>query len=309
MITHLTHTFLQNFNWLSDQGIHLSMINSQSPPGRNEFYDRIISRSVQDRRCIDIGFGTGLLSMLALKHGARHVDAWEYDSERHALGVCIIKELGLQDRITLHHGQFHADYLEDQNCVVIHEIIGGNIWNEGLRHAIPLAANKILPGGIKVEFDLLQISQGTCREIFFPDRNFDPKVDLLPGFKECVQRFIDATPQFQTARRHHCRREDFDTRIKCLHLDPIVFYEIDFNKKFINKIPMGKDGIPPKHQMQYIADVPTDQVWIYYPRTSIQHQNNMLHWKWHDPILVDHPGCISIEQDFNNGQFEVGVID
>ena len=42
---------------------------------------------------LEIGFGTGFLSMLALKHGARSIVAYESDINRYQLGCEVIKIL------------------------------------------------------------------------------------------------------------------------------------------------------------------------------------------------------------------------
>ena len=88
--------FLKRIDWHNHDGVNLGMINDFM---RNQFYDRILSRYVRDQQCTDIGFGTGLLSMLALKHGAKHIRAFESDPDRFQLGCEIISRLGLHDQI------------------------------------------------------------------------------------------------------------------------------------------------------------------------------------------------------------------
>ena len=96
--------FIQRLDWHRTVGLQLGMINSQEPPGRNQFYDRMLGKHVRHRRCIDIGFGTGLLTMLAIKHGAEHVEAWEKDRDVFELGLRLIHNLHLDHRISLHLG-------------------------------------------------------------------------------------------------------------------------------------------------------------------------------------------------------------
>jgi predicted RNA methylase len=89
--------FLDRVDFENHDGVYLSMLNDVA---RNQFYDQILTE-VYDQHCVEIGFGTGLLSMLALKHGARSIVAYESDPDRYRLGCEVIKLLGLQDRITL----------------------------------------------------------------------------------------------------------------------------------------------------------------------------------------------------------------
>ena len=71
---------LKEIDWYNHDGVNLSMINDFM---RNQFYDRVLSKHVTNQNCTDVGFGTGLLSMIALKHGATHVRAFEVDYHRY----------------------------------------------------------------------------------------------------------------------------------------------------------------------------------------------------------------------------------
>ena len=52
-------------DWNNNDGIYLPMINDAI---RNQFYEKIIAKAVNGKSCTDVGFGTGFLSILALKH-------------------------------------------------------------------------------------------------------------------------------------------------------------------------------------------------------------------------------------------------
>lgn len=73
-------------NWLSDDGVNLPMTNDVS---RNVFYNKILSKNVQGKKCCEIGFGTNLLSILAIKHGASSVIAYECNQDKFELGKTI----------------------------------------------------------------------------------------------------------------------------------------------------------------------------------------------------------------------------
>ena len=64
--------YLRDIDWKNNDGVFLPMLNDFR---RNWFYERTLSTSVRDQECVDIGFGTGLLSLIALKHGAKHITA------------------------------------------------------------------------------------------------------------------------------------------------------------------------------------------------------------------------------------------
>lgn len=113
-------------NW-KDYGFELSMITDKA---RNEFYDKIFTE-VKNQHCIEVGFGTGILSLIALKHNPKHITAYEMDYERYLLGKDIIEKLGLQDRITLINDRI-GQLTKQDGDIVIHEIVDQNIWGEGL---------------------------------------------------------------------------------------------------------------------------------------------------------------------------------
>ena len=119
--------FLNTLNWNNDDGINLPMINDLI---RNYYYEKILSRYVHNQKCIDIGFGTGLLSMMALKHGAAHVIAYESNDERYLLGREVIDRLNLGKKITLVHDRYHRD-TSINAPVIFTETMSAGIWGEG----------------------------------------------------------------------------------------------------------------------------------------------------------------------------------
>ena len=126
-----------------DDGVNLSMINDFM---RNQFYDRVLSRHVRDQYCTDIGFGTGLLSILALKHGARHVRAFESDRNRYLLGCEIINRLKLHDQIELINTRYTNEKYSP-TPITFTETVNGNLWGEGLWSSLPQHPGDVfLPG-------------------------------------------------------------------------------------------------------------------------------------------------------------------
>ena len=108
-------------------GTHWNMLVDHP---RNQFYDELL-KECKDKVVIDVGFGAGILSMLALKHGAKIVYAYEMVHQTYLLGKHIIESLGLEDKIILIHDKFFKSMGPD-NALIIHEIIGGAIWDETL---------------------------------------------------------------------------------------------------------------------------------------------------------------------------------
>lgn len=171
-------------DWWHDDGINLPMINNVA---RNEFYDRLLSRYVDGQNCVDIGFGTGLLSLLALKHGARSIIAYERDPQRFQLGQYIISSLGLESKISLRQKKFTIDDLNDCHSAKIFfsEIVNSMIYGEGLWHVIPRTAWQdrfFLPNRYRVEIWSCEVSNSVAEGI---DKNLY-KFENYPGFNPGV---------------------------------------------------------------------------------------------------------------------------
>lgn len=72
---------------------------------------------------IDVGAGTGILSILAAKAGARRVIAVEY-SDMANLASELIKHNGLENQIEVFHGNAHKLHLDEKADVIISEWLG-----------------------------------------------------------------------------------------------------------------------------------------------------------------------------------------
>lgn len=179
-------------DWWHDDGINLPMINDVI---RNQFYDRLLSRYVRKQHCVDIGFGTGLLSLLAIKHGAESITAYEKDPQRFELGRYVIEKLGLEDRISIKNKTFSINDFDDCKSakVFFSEIVDSHIFGEGLWHVIPRSAWKdrfFLPNRYRVEIWSCAISDSVAQGI---DKNVY-KFGDLPGFNPGVDidnRFVE----------------------------------------------------------------------------------------------------------------------
>jgi hypothetical protein len=183
--------FLERIDWHNHDGVNLGMINDFM---RNQFYDRILSRYVRDQLCTDIGFGTGLLSMLALKHGAQHIRAFESDPGRFELGTEIIRRLRLENRIELINARYDNTY--QPTPVTFTETVNGNLWWEGLWNSLPQDEKSVfLPGEYFLELWATEVpcsfAQGLCRS-GTTQQYFAPGVDINPDFCDTVNSLLGA---------------------------------------------------------------------------------------------------------------------
>lgn len=183
----LVMEFLKNIDWQNHNGVNLPMINDFV---RNQFYDRILSRYVKDQHCTDIGFGTGLLSILALKHGAAHIRAFESDYDRYQLGCEIIDQLKLSDRIELINEYYDHNY--EPTPITFTETVDGNLWWEGLWNSLPFDNESVfLPGQYFLEMWAVEIPSSFAQGLCVPMQNqsfFSPGVDIDPAFVSVVNQ-------------------------------------------------------------------------------------------------------------------------
>jgi hypothetical protein len=180
--------FLNSIDWNNHDGVNLPMINDFM---RNQFYDNVLQDNVKDKHCLDIGFGTGLLTILALKHGAKFITAYESDRNRYLLGCEIIKRLRLENKITLIHQRYNCNEFDRHNAdVIFSETVNGGLWNEGLWESLPRHVGvQFLPGKYYLDILAVEISESFATGLINKIDNqqyFSPGVDMDPLFIECV---------------------------------------------------------------------------------------------------------------------------
>jgi hypothetical protein len=282
--------WLDNIQWQRDLGVDLRMMNNQAPPNRNQWYMTVLEETVKDKDCLEIGFGAGLLSLIALEVGARHITAWEADKYRYQLGCHIIKQLGLESKISLHQGKYNSTTKPKPDTVIFHEIIGPNIWQEGLRSSLPIGDNLIVPGQYVMDFEIFAITESQFQDHFYPYREFSPKVNINAEYIKLVNQLIEQSPNVVNNRTWYTSRM-FNL------VDKANFYDIDVNN--IASIPQSYTagvGLPVSN---------TDR-FILYPKSSIRHNSHELFWSYYDPILVPkYARSVTITQNFDTGLFTV----
>lgn len=188
------------FDWQNHDGINRPMINDFM---RNQFFDCALKPHVAGRQCVDIGFGTGLLSMLALKYGADHVTAYENDHNRFELGQHIISSLDLERRITLRLGKYTHQH-QPKDAVVFSETVNGNLWGEQLWNSLPRQSGTVfVPGIYWLEIMALAVPDSFVHDVVShtnDDVMFSPGVDIDPAFVRLInvlstgKHIVDSSP-------------------------------------------------------------------------------------------------------------------
>jgi len=114
------------------------------------FRDALFEVVTPDSVVLDIGAGTGILSIFAAQAGAKKV----YAVERTPVAQCarkIISDNGLSDHITVLQGEMEALELPEKVDVIVSEWLGGYGVDENLLPIVIQARDRWLkPGGIMI---------------------------------------------------------------------------------------------------------------------------------------------------------------
>jgi hypothetical protein len=171
---------------------HFAMLNDRD---RNRAFAEAINRSnVRDKVVLDIGAGTGLLSMLAAKQGAAHVYACEMVAPVADKAVEIIATNGYSDKVTLipkisHDLRIGVD-MPRRADVLISETIDCGFVGEGFLSSLQHARSELLtpdaalvPRRFTLEGALLESA-----DVFGLNRIDEVEGFDLAGFNELATR-------------------------------------------------------------------------------------------------------------------------
>ena len=312
---------IKYINWFNDDGVNLAMINDFT---RNLFYDRIIKSNVQGRDVLDIGFGTGLLSMIALQHGARSVTAYESDPNRYVLGIQIIEKLGLNNKITLINQRFdHSHYANFKDYVVITETVNGNIWQEGIFNSLPRQPGQaFLPGQYFLNIYALDIPRAFAQGLGVeraPNERFTPALDLDPKFITTVNSYFaqdyqapeeSALPTLKAIDPHVDTDWGWTPFLRCTNENHcIARYSVDAETLLVTKQnqPTETFDFTATH-MRLTIDIDSPGSTLILPRVGMQHNNEILfldrgHWGPTPAAVVvtDYTGPLQVLHNLYNG--------
>ena len=136
----------ENSNY-AQTGMHFEMINDKI---RTQAYCKAIElnqSAFQGKVVLDIGCGTGILSLFAARAGARKVYAVECTPIWQAAAQ-IVKDNHFEDRITIIHGRMEDVTIPEKVDIIVSEWMGYTLYFEVFLPVIVEARNKYLnPGG------------------------------------------------------------------------------------------------------------------------------------------------------------------
>lgn len=113
-------------------------------------YRRAIVRHCPGRNVVEIGCGSGILSIFAAKAGARRVIAIE-ESRIADLAATMFEANGVADRVELRRANSRDVSVDEPADVIIHELLGSDPFGENILPFIEDARDRMLaPGGILI---------------------------------------------------------------------------------------------------------------------------------------------------------------
>ena len=129
--------------------------------GRNQIYQSWFrSSKLVDKTLCEIGFGSGILSMLALQCLPKHIIAYERNGELYEYAQWCLKKSGLQNRITLYNEHVTPADVTGDVDVIFHELVGdAGIWDEGVYDFVTMPM-PVIPSVYSTEFYIIPLDYG-----------------------------------------------------------------------------------------------------------------------------------------------------
>jgi predicted RNA methylase len=178
-------------DWMKDDGINIPMLNDTS---RNKFYDDAIALAAPGKIVVDIGTGTGILSILAARAGAKKVYAVEQDRARAEYSRAMFERIGLDKVIEIVHDDFLNTNIPAD--IYVSETINTQIFGEGV---LEIAEHARKHGGIFIpsKFEITaEVYDNHPIFILCQYRSdafeFQPDISIDPVYEEAIASSFQA---------------------------------------------------------------------------------------------------------------------
>lgn len=143
---------------------------------RNDSYRAAMARFVKDKVVVDVGTGKdAILSRMCVEEGARKVYALDILEESARKARQTVARLGLQDKITVIHGDACALELPEPADVCVSEIVGAIGGSEGAAAILNKARRLLKEDGVLIpHLSVTKIAAVMLPEAIYNDPGFSP---------------------------------------------------------------------------------------------------------------------------------------
>ncbi|MBM3460702.1 MAG: hypothetical protein FJX76_01225 [Armatimonadetes bacterium] len=141
---------------------HLAMLDDRP---RIAAYQRALQERVRSgQRVFDLGAGTGLLGLSALRAGAAHLTSIDRDGYVLEIARHVLKSSGVGDRVELRSGLSHTLAAEGERAdLLVSEILGDKALNEGVLEYMVDARQRLCQPGATVIPHRLEVFIAACQ--------------------------------------------------------------------------------------------------------------------------------------------------
>jgi len=278
---------------------------------RNKFYKNIL-QDVKGKHCLEIGFGSGILSLLALEYGAKSIVAYEEMEDTYNLGVEIIKSLGLQNKITLISGQFTADKISQHTNIdcIFTETINHTLWGESLLNVIDNTLPEIIPNKYFLEVHAIKISDNYAKRLLADDNSIcNPGIAIDERFSKTINKILNKKEIELTPGLHGLTFNNLSQVLDVCDIHnriPEQDYSIDINQT-----------VSLETKIDWNIDLESTKNYVFIFRTGMQYKEHKLYTDVCDnwgqfaqyAIVINADNTFRIQQNFNDGNFILSYND
>jgi protein arginine N-methyltransferase 1 len=226
------------FNSYSSHHIHEEMLKDSS---RTLSYQKAIEgnpEDFKDKIVLDIGCGTGILSLFAARAGAKHVYAVD-NAEIALFAKDIVKKNGFEDKITVYKGKMEEiefPFKEGEVDIIISEWMGYFLLYESMLDCVLWARDKYLKKGTgKMLPDRAQLYVAAIEDSDYTNEKktfwndvygFDMSVMSTSVFKDPV---VDTVPAAQIMSDYCCILDIDLVNMKADEVNFSSYYSLKMN--------------------------------------------------------------------------------
>ncbi len=278
---------------------------------RNRFYKTIL-QDTKDKICLEIGFGSGILSILAVEAGAKHIVAYEEDLETYDLGTKVITELNLQDKITLIGERFESNKISNHDNIdyIFTETINHTLWGESLLNVIDHTLPEIIPNKYFLEVHAIEISNNYAKRLLTDDNSIcNPGIAIDDKFSKTINKILNKKEIELTPGLHGLTFHNLNQVLDVCNIHdriPEQSYTIDINQ------PISLET-----KIDWNIDLESTKNYLFIFRTGMEYKEHKLYTDVCDnwgqfaqyAIVINADNVFRIQQNFNDGNFILSYND